>query len=208
MVRELLKRRASDSTPRESDAGEGGGQSTASPKRAKQVLKLFLAHHARLVSFLRAKVGTQQDAEDLAQKAYEELLAVRREETVSFFASYLYRTATNLAINRSKEQGRARQYRAAVDHEQPLADRSPEPLWLARERVELLGQALDRLPAKIRMVFILRFWEELPYDEIVARMAAEEVKIDRRTAMRYVERALIHCQRFMAAADAKRRVRR
>jgi RNA polymerase sigma factor (sigma-70 family) len=208
MVREILKNRAPDAAPRQADGGDRTGQSPASPSRAEQVLKLFLAHHGRLVSFLRAKVGSQQEAEDLAQKAYEELLAVRREETASFFASYLYRTATNLAINRSKEQGRARQYRAAVDHGQPPTDRSPEPLWLARERLELLGQALDRLPPRIRMVFILRFWEDLQYDEIVARMALEEVKIDRRTAMRYVERALVHCQKFMAAADAKGRVRR
>lgn len=191
----------------EAESGEEAAPKAASATRAEQVLRLFLAHHARLVSFLRARVGSQQEAEDLAQRAYEELLAVRREETASFFASYLYRTATNLAINRSKEQGRARRYRDALEHE-PLTGPSPEPLWLARERLELLGEALERLPAKIRLVFILRYFEELPYDEIVVRMAAEDVMIDRRTAMRYVERALVHCQKFMAAADARRRFER
>lgn len=206
MARELLKRRApaADSP----GGGQGADPSPVPPSRAEQVLRLFLAHHARLVSFLRAKVGSQQEAEDLAQKAYEELLAVRREETASFFASYLYRTATNLAINRSKEQGRARQYRSVTEQQEQLSDPSPEPLWLARERLDLLQQALDRLPARIRMVFMLRFFEELRYEEIVARMAAEQVKIDRRTAMRYVERALLHCQKFLAAADERGRIRR
>ena len=207
MTRELLKDRAPAAGPEGTGGAPGPDSNPAPPSRAEQVLKLFLAHHARLVSFLRAKVGSRQDAEDLAQKAYEELLAVRREETPSFFASYLYRTATNLAINRSKEQGRARRYREAADHDEAPNHASPEPIWLARERLELLQLALDQLPAKIRAVFMLRVWEELPYDEIVARMAAEQVRIDRRTAMRYVERALLHCQRFMAAADDRRRIR-
>lgn len=208
MARHVLKHGRPAAAPPKSEAGQEASQGPAAPSRAEQVLHLFLGHHARLVSFLRAKVGSQQDAEDLAQKAYEELLAVRREETVSFFASYLYRTATNLAINRSRQRARDRQYRAAVDQDPALAESSPETLWLARERLELLGQALDGLPARIRLVFILRFWEELPYEAIVARMATEGVKIDRRTAMRYVERALIHCQKFMEITDSERRMRR
>jgi RNA polymerase sigma factor (sigma-70 family) len=182
--------------------------SASGPSRAEQVLKLFLAHHARLVSFLRAKLGSQQEAEDLAQKAYEELLSVRREDAASFFAGYLYRTATNLAINRLKERSRARALEMAMASEAPASAESPEPLWVAREHVEILQRALTQLPAKVRMVFMLRFFEELQYDEIVARMAVEQVKIDRRTAMRYVERALLHCQNAIAAADEAGRIMR
>jgi RNA polymerase sigma factor (sigma-70 family) len=181
---------------------------TPGPTRAEQVLKLFLAHHARLVSFLRAKLGSQHEAEDLAQKAYEELLSVKRDDASSFFAGYLYRTATNLAINRLKERSRARELQLAVAGEAPASVPSPERFWVAHQDVEILQAALMRLPAKVRMVFMLRIYEELQYDEIVARMAVERIKMDRRTAMRYVERALLHCQRSIVAAEQTRKVRK
>jgi len=182
---------------------EAGEQILATPaqSRSQQVLNLFLAHHTRLVNFLTARVGFRQDAEDLAQRAYENLLSVKREGTASFLESYLYKTAINLAINRQKQQAHIRRVEAQAALEAPQQAPSPEPLWVARERIALLTQALQELPARVRMVFVLREFDELSYEEILERLAAQNIRIDRRTAMRYVERALLHCQEAIDAAE-------
>jgi DNA-directed RNA polymerase specialized sigma24 family protein len=56
----------------------------------------------------------------------------------------------------------------------------------------------------MRMVFMLRTYSELSYNQIVERMAQNDVRIDQRTAMRWVERALVHCKEFIAAAEETR----
>lgn len=182
-----------------------GEQQQAPPapsgSRAEQVLQLFLSQHGRLVSFLRAKVGSRSDAEDLAQRAYEKLLTVEKQGTVSFLSHYLYTTAANLAIDRQRQQATRRRAEALASHDVPHVSPSLEPIWIARERVALLGQAMQQLPAKIRMAFRLRVFEDATYEEIVTRMSAEGVKIDLRTAKRYVARALENCAQFIAAAE-------
>jgi RNA polymerase sigma factor (sigma-70 family) len=183
--------------------GEEG--TPASESRADLVVRLFESHHTRFVSFLTAKVGSRQEAEDLAQKAYEELLTVKREGPASFLAAYLFRTGTNLAINRLRQKARIQEVETLASHEVPRFSPSPEPQCIARERIQLVNQALQQLPAKMRMVFMLRTYSDLTYQQIVARMAQDDVKIDQRTAMRWVERALVHCKEFIAAAEDTRR---
>ena len=38
--------------------------------------------------------------------------------------------------------------------------------WSATERTRLIKEAIDRLPEKQKKVFVLRYYEELPYEEI------------------------------------------
>jgi RNA polymerase sigma-70 factor (ECF subfamily) len=197
MSHKLAERGLAAATGR--DAGAPANES-----RAEMVVRLFESHHTRFVSFLTAKVGSRQEAEDLAQKAYEQLLTVKSDTTTSFLAAYLFRTGTNLAINRLKQKALIRRVEELASHEAPRLSPSPEPQCIAREHLELLSEALQQLPAKMRMVFMLRTYSELSYNQIVERMAQNDVRIDQRTAMRWVERALVHCKEFIAAAEETR----
>jgi RNA polymerase sigma-70 factor (ECF subfamily) len=53
-----------------------------------------------------------------------------------------------------------------------LADSIPSPSSLAvrRERAVLLADALEKLPADYRQVFVLRNIEHIPFNEIAVRM--------------------------------------
>lgn len=175
--------------------------------RAGQVLRLFLAHHSRLVSYLTARVGQRQEAEDLAQKAYERMLSVDRDNTVSFLEHYLYKTASNLAINRLKQRAHTQRVESTAALESPKYSPSPEPVCIARERLELLERALQQLKPRVRMVFLLREFEDLSYEEIIARMAALDIRLDRYTAMRYVTRAIVYCRRYIEAEESIRGVK-
>ena len=62
--------------------------------------------------------------------------------------------------------------RSSLAIQEQLADAIPSPSAHAvrREQAVLLADALARLPADYREVFILRNLEQIPVDEIAARM--------------------------------------
>ncbi|WP_410966413.1 RNA polymerase sigma factor, partial [Salmonella sp. SAL4449] len=49
---------------------------------------------------------------------------------------------------------------------EPGSEPSPEPLWEKREHTAILQQAIEELSPRLRMAFVLRIWDELPYEEI------------------------------------------
>ena len=58
----------------------------------------------------------------------------------------------------------------AIQEHWPRAVARPVPTPSRREQAVLLADALERLPADYREVFILRNLEHIPFDEIAARM--------------------------------------
>ncbi|MGH8211259.1 MAG: RNA polymerase sigma factor [Steroidobacteraceae bacterium] len=170
-------------------------------QRAQQVLALFLGQHAKLVGFLHARVGSRAEAEDLAQRAYVRLLTVEKEGSARFVATYLYKTALHLATDRLRQQMSRQNAEAMASLHMPRVSPSLEPLWIAQERIELLNKAMEQLPPRVRMVLRLRVHEEYSFEDIVKRMAAEGIRIDVRTAKRYVSKATVLCEQYVSAAE-------
>lgn len=112
--------------------------------------------------------GDHDEADEIAQetfvKAYEALANFRGE---SKFYTWLYRIMMNSVIYRSRRQ-KARKTVALDEVEDELQASSGEPQSdLEREETKkLIEEAIERLPPKQREVFMLRFYDELPYEEI------------------------------------------
>src|SRR5271163_4210660 len=66
---------------------------------AARVGHLFREHNDALVRFLSARLGSYQDAREVAQEAYVRLLNLDRPEASNFLKALLYKTAANLAID-------------------------------------------------------------------------------------------------------------
>src|ERR1700756_676267 len=65
---------------------------------------LFREHNDALVRFLSARLGSYQDAREVAQEAYVRLLNLDRPGAANFLKALLYKTAANLAIDRLRHQ--------------------------------------------------------------------------------------------------------
>ena len=144
---------------------------------------LVKEHSPRIISLAWKLVGNRADAEDIAQEAFLRLhrgLSSLREE--SRIATWLYRTASNLAIDHLRRQNLKRKlffFRQNDDEPDPLeqvADPAPSPgeLYQAGETGRLLSGALKKLSARQRAIFTLRHQEELPLKEIAALLKLEE----------------------------------
>jgi len=175
---------------------EGSNATPADKSYGERIAELCRQHEKALLRMLFGRVSSMQEARDIAQEAYVRLLALDRPGTVSFLEGYLWKIAANIAT----DGARARKYRSAHDltlaSEPDSTSPSPEFVCLARERLAICQKAIEVLPPKCRMAFILRVIDELPFEEIAQRMS-----IDISGVKRYVARAAVHCQQAVDAAE-------
>jgi len=68
--------------------------------RAEVVERLFREHNEALIRFLRGRVGSHNEALEVAQEAYVRLLSLDQPGAVSYLRAFLFKTAANIAIDR------------------------------------------------------------------------------------------------------------
>lgn len=145
-------------------------------RRAKEGDKEAFSRLVRLmmkdVVALTFRMTQDRDgAFDLAQEtfvsAWQSLRSFREEAK---FESWLYRIAANKALNYLKQ--RSRQPVASIDSFETEAlvsgsgSHNPEQLLRAKEMQKGVLEFMAELPAQQRLVFDLRFYKELAFEEI------------------------------------------
>ncbi len=121
----------------------------------------------KLYWHVRRFVNSHEDADDLLQeiflKIWQALPTFRGESRLSTWA---WRIATNETLNwLRRERVRAALRFSSIDAETErkiLAD----PYFNGTAAQREVAKAVARLPYKQRQVFIMRWWDELPYEEI------------------------------------------
>jgi len=141
--------------------------------------ELLLQRYRRpLCHFLNRMVRDTAQAEDLAQEVFLRVYRARREyEPSAKFTTWLFRIATNLALN-SLRDGRHRQAEVSLDApaeaedgsemKLDVPDRAPvvEQQLVERDRAAVIQRAVFALPDKQRAAVLLHKYQELDYDEI------------------------------------------
>lgn len=162
---------------------------SASPRASRAVEDLFRQHNKALVQFLRSRLGSDQDAREVAQEAYVRLLQLDRPEELSFLRAYLFKIAANLAIDHVRRLGRAR----SVSAELPLFEFPEAPTQEARlgarDDLKIVSQAIGELPPKCRQAFLLSTVENWSSSQI-----ARHMNLSDRMIRIYLSRALEHVQ--------------
>src|SRR5688572_11784943 len=72
---------------------------SADDARIQTVQHLIQLHHRALHAFLMTRVRDSQEAKEVAQEAYVQLLQLDRPDAIGFLRAYLFKTAANIAIN-------------------------------------------------------------------------------------------------------------
>ncbi len=130
----------------------------------------------KLVNYINTLIHDYDLAVDLAQEAFIRVYRnADRYEGKYQFSTWVYRIATNLAIDeirRRERKGRFFLYNVMAvfqkeDKEFPLPDtrECPERSLGRSERLAKLQSAIDSLPEKYRLPFILKEAQDLSYDE-------------------------------------------
>jgi RNA polymerase sigma-70 factor (ECF subfamily) len=111
-------------------------------------------------------VGNHEDASDLAQDVFiRAYRALRGFKGDSAFATWLYRIAVNVCLNRVSARKPVFAPMAAADRPDPRAERADATL-LRTERAAEVRSAIARLPPKQRATLILRVYHDMPHEQI------------------------------------------
>src|SRR5690349_2332366 len=112
-------------------------------------------------------LGNAEDAEDAVQeiflRAYTRLASFDRARR---FSTWLLSIGSNYCIDRLRRRRFAWLTLDDVAYTMPSRERGPERSALEHEQRERVPAALLRLPENYRLVLILRYWQDLSYDEI------------------------------------------
>jgi RNA polymerase sigma-70 factor (ECF subfamily) len=161
-----------------------------------------------LTNYLNMMVGNYDVAADLAQETFLRVYRnIRRYSNIYQFSTWLYRIATNLAIDEMRYRKRRGQvfYNNVWDSsrtneserpEMQISDvrRGPRDEFLRKESSQLLGDAIRSLPEKYRTAFIMKEIQELPYETIaqVLKCSPGTIKSRLHRARELLQRKLEH----------------
>ena len=129
---------------------------------------LVLRYKEKVYWVARRFVSDHDGADDVTQevffKAYQSLKDFRGESSLY---TWLYRITVNIALNSLRKQKVREFFR--IDEMFEIADTSnasPDELVEKEEERNLIEEAISKLPEKQKAVFVLRYYEELPYEDI------------------------------------------
>ena len=154
---------------------------------------LYDEYHPRIYRFVYLKVGSREDAEDLAHQvflnAWEHVPNYRRRGLP--FSSWLYRIARNAVI----DHYRTRKDEVSVEESDPDAFVSSERVQMDAHlslEIEKVQHAIAELAPMHQDVIIMRFVEELAIKEVAAALKKSEgaVKLLQHRAMRELKQIL------------------
>jgi RNA polymerase sigma-70 factor (ECF subfamily) len=135
--------------------------------------QLVERHQRMVVGTVGRMLGTNSDAEDIAQQVFVRVWKnVKRYEPRAKFTTWLLKITRNLVFNELRRRSRhpAVPLQSETDEEErPLKDEqavAPDAALLDHELGEAVDAAIAELPETQRMAVILRRYEELSYEEI------------------------------------------
>jgi len=138
---------------------------------------LVSRYQGKLINYINTLVHDYELAVDLAQDTFIRVFRYADRYRGDYqFSTWVYRIATNLAIDEMRR--RERKGRFSLRHMVGLFEKDGKPLPIpdvrpspertldGKERLARLQAAVDSLPPKYRLPFLLKEVEDLSYEEI------------------------------------------
>jgi RNA polymerase sigma-70 factor (ECF subfamily) len=153
----------------------------------REAFSLLVQRHRKpLINFIYRFTVDPGESEDLAHEAFIKVFrSASRYEPRAAFSTWLYRIATNLALNYLRDH--RPQLATSLDRGSEEEDRSRTELrdkvtlvedqLLAQERVEQIRQALAALPENQRLAVVLTKYQELSLKEAAEVMKCSEAAV-------------------------------
>jgi RNA polymerase sigma-70 factor, ECF subfamily len=142
--------------------------------------KIVERYQTQVYNLAYRMLGTQQDAEDAAQEIFIRVYTrLESFDRARRFSTWLMSVGSNFCIDRLR---RRRPVLPIDDVVGILSSKEPGPEReaLRHEEQQEVQRALRRLPDHYRLISILRYWNDLSYDEICAVTGLSESAVKTR----------------------------
>ncbi len=149
-----------------------------------EITSVVLRERSRLRQFIRRRVASRADAEDILQDVFHDFVQVYRlSNAIEQAGAWLYRVARNRIIDRFRKQRELSAGRSAVDSEEdreaseyrleialPSPQDGPEAEYARSRLLTALQQAIDELPPDQRDVFVAHELDGRSFKELATRL--------------------------------------
>lgn len=147
-------------------------------KPKQNIIQAVRDYGMRLFYFIRGRVDTDEDAEDILQDVWYQFSNVMNSEPIEQTGAWLYRVARNRIIDKYRKQEPDSLEEMFADDENNefnfrelllAGDENPETEHLRNLFWEQLFAALDELPEEQKQVFVSNELEDISFNEIAER---------------------------------------
>lgn len=162
-------------------------------EQALFIEQMYQDNHEGFLRFLMQKTQNMDDAHDVLQEAFQKLIKRDGLREMENPRAYLYRTATNIIIDRQRKgQHHIRYIREVLGGGDGgtaslSATIPPDRQVAARQELDMVYQALEVLPEKCRRAFLMHREQHMKYSEI-----ADTLEISISMVEKYMIMALKH----------------
>lgn len=138
-----------------------------------------------MVSFMYRMAHNSAVAEDLAQEVFLRVYRSRESyEPSAKFTTWLYRIATNLAVNHARDTRHERRENVVhideaneetgLSFDLPDTNPTAEERLLRRERMEAIRERVQALPERQRMAVVMHKYQQMDYHQIAGVLKLSE----------------------------------
>lgn len=138
----------------------------------------------KLRRYVRSRVGSTDDAEDVIQEAYLRVLRYSMDHGVEDMERLLFSAAKNLAVDslrRRRTRDKTATSYAALEADTQTCPALDEQLYV-QQRLSSVEAAVALLPERCREVFLLHRVQRLSYSQIAARCGISASAVEKNIA--------------------------
>jgi RNA polymerase sigma-70 factor, ECF subfamily len=131
--------------------------------------KLVEAYQVPVLNLAYRMLGSSTEAEDAAQETFIRVYGrLSSYDPGRKFSSWILSIASHYCVDRLRRRHGSTLSMEEIMGQSWIPDQhlKPEDQTVRREERELIGRMLNDLPADYRLVIVLRYWQDLGYDEI------------------------------------------
>lgn len=137
--------------------------------------EIYDAHFDEILRFLKRRIVNPSDALELAQDVFCNSISAFSKSEVEQPRAYLFRAARNITYNWKQREFNAKSsVHFSIDDDDGLevvcSAPSPEKAAYTRQRLALVEKAIEAMPEKRRMVFVLVRFEDHSYAQAAKYM--------------------------------------
>lgn len=148
---------------------------TASAK----VAAIFKKYYSELNRYIAHKYDCRDEADDIVQDAFHNILNVHNLDVIENPRAYLYQAARNIALTKIRRQGYQASYLASLDSAEPFSENLDQHL-LAEVDLESVRTVLNGLSEKDRRTFLLNRIDGKSYKEISLELNVTVSTVEKR----------------------------
>ena len=175
----------------------------AEPASGQRVAEMFRDLDTTLRGYLRRRMRCREDAEDLAQEVYLRMTRHPDLGQVQCLKAFALQTALNLVRDRSRRSyTRSLRQSVSIEHVELAGGDDPEQHATHDESLELVMQALSRLPESTCRALVMHRFEGLRYADIAKQLGVSVSMVEK-----HISAALVVLREFLDVGGTGRECR-